>query len=283
MNLKEGTKNYKDKAMSRLVKVLNVQTEEQKIIHWKRVDSRRVGWWGVVSKRILPLYIAEGKELDKLFKGKKPPELDKIATRSIQSHSPEWEKVLTAILAAIIEDFGSEVAEDLDSEPKGSRLQPDGENGIGLIEGKWTYDPMSTIIRAWIAKNGAASVKSILDTNIEEVRAILLSGVEGNLGTPKIARNLRQFYTDRSPFKAMRVARTETSHAAGFGQREAANQSGGVKTHTWITSRDDRVRDDHVVMDNETVKFDKAYSNGAMYPGELSIMCRCVEAFGTRQ
>ena len=146
---------------------------------------------------------------------------------------------------------------------------------------KWTFDPVSAAARAWIIKNGGESITAILATNLDDVKRVILAGIDQNLGTTQIARNLRQFYSDRSPFKAMRVARTEVSHAAGFGQREAARQSGIVKKKTWLTSRDDRVRDSHAAMDGEIVGLDKPYSSGEMYPGEESIMCRCVESYQT--
>lgn len=149
---------------------------------------------------------------------------------------------------------------------------------------QFVFDPFSAAVRAWIVKNGTASITSILATNLDDVKRVILVGVDENIGTTQIARNLRTFYTDRSPFKAMRVARTETSHAAGFGQREAARQSGVVKTKSWISSRDDRVRDAHILMDtdeNHGVPFDEPYSDGSMYPGEQDIMCRCAESYQT--
>ena len=154
-------------------------------------------------------------------------------------------------------------------------------------EQKWTFDPMSAAARAWIIKHGAESVKTILATNLDDVKKVIIAGTDENLGTAQIARNLRQFYTDHSPFKAMRVARTETASASGFGQREAAKQSGIVKTKKWLSSRDDRVRDSHAAIDGEEQPLDKAYSNGLMYPGDPSgpteefIMCRCVESYQT--
>lgn len=206
----------------------------------------------------------------KHYRSKGSAQLISAASRAIADGRPEWEKTLTAVLAALIEDFGTEIAEDLGAEKsdKPSEL-------------KWVFDPMSAAARAWIVKNGTKSIVTILATNLDDVKRVILAGVDENLGTAQIARNIRQFYTDRSPFKSMRIARTETSHAAGFGQREAAKQSGVVKTHTWITSRDDRVRDEHAAVDGETVAFDKPYSTGEMYPGEDSINCRCVESFGT--
>lgn len=202
---------------------------------------------------------------EKTIKGKTPGRLAAAAEKAIDSGRPSWEKTMTAILSVIIEDFGSEVAGDMGAEKS--------------IETKWTFDPMSAAIRAWISKNGAASITSILATDLEDVKRVILSGVNENLSTPQIARNLRKFYTDRSPFKAMRVARTEVTKAASYGSQEAARQSGIIKTKTWLTSRDDRVRDSHAILEGETVKLDKNFSDGQEFPSEP--MCRCVMTFGS--
>ncbi len=267
-------------------------TEEMKDILWKRVDRRRVAWWGAASKKIEPLYEAEAEAVEKAIKGKAPNKLIDAAEKAIEGLRPEWEKMITALSTAIIEDFGNEVAEDLGAEKSLGKAvaynialsQASKDGRVKSLELKWTFDPMSAIARAWIVKNGTVSIKTILATNLEDVKTVILAGVDENVGTTQIARNLRRFYTDRSPFKAMRVARTETSHAAGFGQQEAARQSGVVKTRSWISSRDDRVRDEHILMDtdeNHNVPFDEPYSDGSMYPGEQDIMCRCVETYGT--
>ncbi len=211
------------------------------------------------------------KQYVKASGSKGSAQLISAAGKAIDGLKSEWEKVLTAVLAALIEDFGNEIAEDLGAEKSDKPT-----------EAKWVFDPMSAAARAWIVKNGAASIKTILATNLDDVKRVILAGTDENLSTAQIGRNVRKFYDDRSAFKAMRVARTETSRAAGYGQQEAARQSGVVKTKTWITSRDDRVRDSHVALDGETVKFDEPYSDGSAYPGEQDIMCRCVEAYGTR-
>jgi len=256
------------------IKTINITTEKQKDVYWKLVDRRRMAWWGVVSKKVIPLYEAEAKAVLDAVKGKAPGKLVEAASRAIQSERSQWEKTITAISASIVADFGEQIADDLGV-----------EKSDNLTERKWTFDPMSVAARAWIAKHGAASVTSILDTNLEDVKMVILAGVEENQTTTQIAKNLRQFYDDRSPFKSMRIARTETSQAAGFGQREAAKQSGIVKTKQWISSRDDRVRDEHLAMDSDShyqaVPIDEPYPNGEMYPGENSIMCRCAESFGT--
>lgn len=208
------------------------------------------------------------------YSSKGSVQLISAAKKAIDAGGPEWEKVLTAVSAALIEDFGNEIAEDLGAE-KSNRP----------TETKWVFDPMSAAVRAWIVKHGAESIKTILATNLDDVKRIILTGVDQNLTAVQLSRSVRDFYDDRSTFKAMRVARTEVNHAAGYGQREAAKQSGVVKTKSWISSRDDRVRDEHILMDskqNHDVPFDEPYSDGSTYPGEQDIMCRCVESYGTK-
>ena len=240
-------------------------TEELKAIQWKRVDRRRVAWWIPASKRIEPLYAAESDAVAKAIEGKAPEKMAAAAEKAIDSLKGDWEKELNTLSAAVIEDFGQDTAEDF---------------GAVKSAHTWTFDPTSAAIRAWIEKNGASLVVTIAATNLDDVKRVILAGIDENAGTVKIAKNLRQFYTDRSPFKAMRVARTEITKASAFGTQEAAKQSGVVETKTWISSRDDRVRPEHEDLDGETVKLSGRFSNGLDFPGEP--MCRCVLAFGTR-
>lgn len=252
-------------------KTLDLQTDEQKDAHWKKIDLRRVAWWGVVTKKVKPLYEDEIKAIEKVIKGKKPDELESAASEAIEGQHAEWEKMMTAILTALIENFGDETAEDLGGEPSKSDKR----------EAKWQFDPFSAASRAWIVKNGASSVTSILATNLLDVKRVILVGMDEKLSTTQIARNLRKFYTDQSSFKAMRVARTEVCKASSFGNLEAARQSKIVETKTWLTSRDDRVRDEHEAMEGETVGLNDVFSNGLEFPSEP--MCRCVLTFQTRR
>ncbi len=251
----------------KMFKALNLQTEEAKTAFWKRVDHRRIGWWGVVSRKFKPLYLDEGKAIDKAIKGKSPNKILAAASSAINNGKSEWEKMMIATMSSIIEDFGNDIAEDLGGEPK----------SYTVAESKWEFNPASIAIRKWIIKHGAEDVKSILSTNLIDVKRVILLGVDENLGTTEIARNLRKFYSDRSPYKVMRVARTEVTKASGFGNLEAARQSGVVQKKTWLTSRDDRVRDEHEAMDGETVGLNEMFSNGLQHPDEP--MCRCVLTF----
>jgi len=239
-------------------------SEEQKTILWKRIDSRRMAYVPLIQKKVLTMYSKEADAVVKAISGESKADDDLIAKAkaAIEAAKQQWQELLTAVGLTLIEDFGEEIARDAG----------------------FQFTSQSTAIKKWLAEHAAESVTSIAKTNLDEVRAVILKGAEDNLTNRQIASQLRSFYEDRSTSKAMRVARTEIASAAGFGQHESAKQ-GGLKTHTWISSRDDRVRDEHLGIDGEEKPLDKPYSNGLMYPGDPAggadeiINCRCVEQF----
>lgn len=82
-------------------KALNLQTEEQKTVHWKRIDMRRVAWWGVIAKKVKLLYNDEAKAVEKALKDIK----SKIMTprdweEAYSENPPHWAVDLTPSLFA---------------------------------------------------------------------------------------------------------------------------------------------------------------------------------------
>ena len=237
-------------------------TEKMKSAYWKSQDRRRVAWWGLAYDRIEPLYADEAKAISKAIKS---GDIVESAEQAIDSLKPTWIEAIEKLTFNIIEHFGKEISPELRAD--------------------WRFDPTHEWIRQWIIKHAAESVKTILATNLEDVKAIILAGHLDNLSNSAIAKKIAQFYDDHSAYKAMRVARTETTQAAGFAQHEAAKQSGVMTRHGWLSSRDERVRDSHVAIDGEEQLLNQRFSNGLMYPGDVggdpseTIMCRCVELF----
>ena len=97
-------------------------------------------------------------------------------------------------------------------------------------------------------------------------------------------------YSDRLlQLRGETIARTETLSALNRAQTEAWMQvgdAGGVRVEqlekTWLSARDERVREAHRYMNGETVPFLERFSNGMQYPGDEAggphnvINCRCV-------
>jgi SPP1 gp7 family putative phage head morphogenesis protein len=103
-------------------------------------------------------------------------------------------------------------------------------------------------------------------------------------GTISDIRKALQEGASFSRSRARLVARTETTRAWNGAQRRSLSdwvdeQPEGVHvTKEWISSRDDRVRDEHIVMDGEKVGINKLFSNGLEGPGEPN--CRCTTIYG---
>ncbi len=217
--------------------------EKYKTQYWKRIDSRRVAYWGLLQKKIEPLYETLGNAVAG------DPD---AADQTIKKQKPAWEKTIKAVSQVLIDDFGKQAEQQLKARPGA---------------GEFKFDPATAAIKVWVARHAAESVKTILDTQIESMRTLIAKGVEDGLSTPQIAKVIRQFYTDNASFLAMRVARTETAMSAGYGQSEAARQM-GADSRRWLSSRDDRVRSDHQAMDGETVGINDKYSNGMSFVGD---------------
>lgn len=84
------------------------------------------------------------------------------------------------------------------------------------------------------------------------------------------------------------IARTEVISASNEGAMASYKQSGVVEASEWVTSRDNRVRDEHQI-DGETVELGAVFSNGLEYPGDPHgepgnvINCRCTIAPVTKK
>lgn len=252
-----------------LNKGLNLANEEQKSSYWKRVDRRKMGWWSIIQKKVQPLYQHIGSEVSQAVSSEKaikapPTGLIEKAKVAIDKLSAEWQALLLASGFAVVEDFGKDAADAI---------------------GAGTFDPTTAAIRIWLKNHAAENVRTILDTQKEAMGKLIAKGVEDNLSTAEIAKSIRTFYDENARYLSMRVARSEVATASGYGSVAAAEQSGVAVTKTWLSSRDDRVRDSHQHIDGETVAMNELFSNGLEYPGDQrgdaseSVNCRCVLTF----
>jgi SPP1 gp7 family putative phage head morphogenesis protein len=112
------------------------------------------------------------------------------------------------------------------------------------------------------------------------LRELLNEGLAANESEEDLKRRVVDFF-DSERANARTVARTETFSAFSEG-RFAAMHEAGIERQSWLTSRDDRVRDSHADLEGEVVIIGDTFSNGLRFPldpsgdpGEV-INCRCV-------
>lgn len=128
---------------------------------------------------------------------------------------------------------------------------------------------------------------------IREVRQVISDGLaEGDVQT-LVSNKIASIYSEFNRARALTIVRTETGMAQNFAHLEAAKaiDEPSLKK-TWIATGDDRSRDSHLDMHNESVglneKFSVSSDDGVVLmdgPGDASapaaeiINCRCVLTF----
>ena len=111
-------------------------------------------------------------------------------------------------------------------------------------------------------------------------------GYSGRRLQTYVANAVKKVLSKRNLTRALTIARTEANSLANYGRGVGANSTGVLYTKEWISQRDGKVRDAHVILDgtevNEKDSFD--YQGYRLeYPGDsslgapagLTVNCRC--------
>ena len=108
----------------------------------------------------------------------------------------------------------------------------------------------------------------------------------GELTPAQIDRMSEAYRKRMVAFNAETQARTASLDAQKLAQRlswqdavEKGVVDGSKLMKRWKGVMDDRERDEHIAMENETVPADDTFSNGEMTPGESTYNCRCVAIY----
>jgi uncharacterized protein with gpF-like domain len=140
-----------------------------------------------------------------------------------------------------------------------------------------------------VREQGLRRVVGISETTIEQAQAIIENGLAQGLTNAAIAKALK----DSSAMFTLQgrsdtIARTEIHSAVNTAEYEAVESSGVELKREWISTNDDRVRDDHASADGQIVEHDETFTVGGeelRYPGdpggspENIINCRCVVGY----
>jgi flagellar biosynthesis/type III secretory pathway protein FliH len=257
-------------------KAWNLSDENQKTAYWKAFDRRRQNWEKKVAQIVGRRFRDEGQKVAEAYEEGR--DVDGV----VDGQRPEWVTMMTAIYAGVMEDFGQETGEAL-------------AKSIEPTSRKFEFDPWLGEVRNWIENVVAEKVTQITDTTKKEIKQQIQEGFEEGDSTVEIARRIRKQYEDFTFRRAMLIARTEVVAASNAGSHFAAEQTGLDYERVWLSSRDERVRDDHADMDGQrrgkNEPFEAPDGSLLMFPGDTSlgaaasqtVMCRCTEIYEVRR
>lgn len=117
--------------------------------------------------------------------------------------------------------------------------------------------------------------KSVNNTTLLKLTDTIAQGIDLGEGIEGLRKRIKDVYEDFSDYRAELIARTEAITVMNQGRLEAYRQA-DAEGKEWIATLDDRVRDEHLLMDGEIVGLGEAFSNGLQSPAEPN--CRCAIA-----
>ena len=132
-----------------------------------------------------------------------------------------------------------------------------------------------TKIAKLIATRAMFFATSVNDTTFDKLKEELSVGITAGEGVAKLTKRVNEVYLDFNDYRAERIARTETTFAVNEANLEAYKQVGS-EGKEWIATLDDRVRDEHLLLDGEIVRVGETFSNGLQAPSDIN--CRCTIA-----
>ena len=135
---------------------------------------------------------------------------------------------------------------------------------------------------------GKTLVKDMTDTTIKEINKIISAAFEEGISIQAAAATIESHIRHMSNVRATMIARTETIRASNFGALQGAKFTELKLQKEWISTFDDRTRDDHLAADGQIVGRDELFDVGGdqlPYPAAANgqpgntINCRCTLAF----
>lgn len=133
-------------------------------------------------------------------------------------------------------------------------------------------------------QEGSTRIKNLVnETTRQDLRNQLVEGARAGESAAQMSKRVEQTFTQARGYRAERIARTEVMRSANFANYEAQVQSTVVQHRKWVSSYDQRTRDDHKTLNGHVRKIDQPFEVGGastMYPGgfgipEQDINCRC--------
>jgi len=159
-----------------------------------------------------------------------------------------------------------------------------------ILGGGADFNLVNPLFTEWVKTNGLLKAEGINETTNEKLRARIALSLGEGIDSGETMTQLKQrvldatdsVYEDMDANRAKMIARTETMSSVNFGAVETY-RSDGVEQKQWLSTIDDRTRDDHVEADGQTVGINEDFEVGGDTmdaPGNggdpaENIYCRC--------
>jgi HK97 family phage portal protein len=229
--------------------------------------DRRVKFVRSEITRVKPLYI------EKLLAQK-----SQIVRRLIGSKKSIVKSDRTDLLDIVFDGYDKQWTDEyqkLTTEVLTNSLAYSGKSVLERLGVNISFDLKNPRVIDWLSKHALDHAKSIAETNKQEVRDLIVTGVDQGKTTGQIAESIRSFFDQQADYRAERMARTEVISGYAEGTLAGMRQSGLVKMKRWVTAGDDRVDEECIANAADgPIGLDANFSSGHSCP-PVHPNCRC--------
>lgn len=152
------------------------------------------------------------------------------------------------------------------------------------------FDLENPRVRAMIRRRAANLVTNVTETTKHTIAAAVMEARTKGLGVRELGALIQErTFGEITKARALTIARTETVGAMNAGEYAGAVSSNVMRSKTWLSQGDDRVRDSHRALHNMTIDIGAAFPNGLRFPHEPGapaaevINCRCTLLFSDEE
>lgn len=305
------------------------ESEEAKTIFYKKFDSLLQNWDFTLSLEIYNLLDRQRKDVKKFLKDNPPNQIgiQGLINSIVDTNIKYWKSDFYDLYLSMAYDFSlfqinELLPESIKANSQFSRTE------LEKIETNRKRKPLGIVIRDGffpargrqgvslpiqnLTRNSKAIdfVNGRLDYILPELsktrkqtigRALRKSfdeatnlGLIGDAFTDYISAGIDQSLTKNLLSSATKIARTEGLAMAEYGKMVGAEKSGLLLEKQWLTQRDSRVRDSHIIVDNQRRKMNQQFNVSGYkmdYPADgkygapigLIVNCRCTTIYHNKR
>ena len=228
-------------------------TEEKRAAAWLRNESRRIAW-----------EVSYQSQVNKYFRGQLERTLERLNNYAAQLNV-EFRMKEGKLDAEQLDIFDeADKAAKYADEMYGINVSLTidfGESALAELLSDAAFDVERPVINDWLTENLARNSKTINKATAKNIKKILQEGLDLGEGQDKLAKRLRDEYSDFSKWRSRTIARTEVGGASGKAKLEGYDQA-GVQSKEWLSARDAVTRDTHFEADGQIVKINEPFYVG---------------------
>jgi HK97 family phage portal protein len=261
------------------VKLFNLRSDRSKVKEWRGQQRLKRRFEKRLQRQAHAVFELEGQKVADVIHGLDAGHAEHAIKKEIDANKEVWRRMLTANVTSCAKAFKDRFDKSIKNAEFAIEKKSDGE-----------YDEA---MREWIRNHVGERIDGISETTKKRVIEAIRDAQEQayDEGTPisSFSDAVKEAYDGFSEDRAVTIARTEMGTAANMSLMTAAQSADipGLQKE-WISTNDERTRDDHRSINGQMVPIDEDFDVGGVKmsqpgdpngPADEVINCRCGVVF----